>query len=551
MSPNEFESIERQRDEADGRRKDVEARLHGVLQSALDCIILIDGAGVVVEWNPAASATFGFEREHAVGRPLANLIIPLRFREEHRLGLERFVASGDGPVLNKRLELFAVRRTGEEFPVELTITPIPNAIPPMFSGFLRDISDRKQKEVEREELLESERAARAEAEHAGRMKDEFLATLSHELRTPLNAITAWVHLLRNPGGDAARLAEGLQVIERNARAQTQIIEDILDMSRIISGKLRLDVQRIDLAKAVRAAVETLQPAADAKNLRLITVLDPAAGPITGDPNRLQQILWNLLSNAVKFTPKGGRIQVLLERVNSHVEVSIIDTGEGIDPEFLPNVFDRFRQADATTTRRHGGLGLGLSIVKQLVEMHGGTVRVKSAGKGTGATFVIVLPLAVVHADPAEKNLVREHPESHTTAEAHRYACEGLKGVSVIVVDDEPDGRAVVKRLLEECGALVRTAGSADAALKLIADQVPKVVISDIGMPDQDGYAFIRKVRTLSAERGGRVRAIALTAYARSLDRIRAMEAGFHLHLPKPVDPVELVVAVAAMSVESA
>ena len=287
-----------------------------------------------------------------------------------------------------------------------------------------------------EQLLESERAARAEAERAGRMKDEFLATLSHELRTPLNAILGWAQILTG-NKDEADLAEGLQTIERNARAQTQIIEDLLDMSRIISGKVRLDVQRIDLAVVVQSAVETLKPAAEARGVRLQAILDSVSGPVSGDPNRLRQVFWNLLSNAVKFTPRSGRVQVLLERVESHLEVSVIDTGEGIASEFLPHVFDRFRQADATTTRRHGGLGLGLAIVKQLVELHGGTIRATSAGPGKGSQFVVSLPRTVVHPGP-EMLVERTDPAAGKPINPHDSA--QIQGVRVLVVDDEPDAR---------------------------------------------------------------------------------------------------------------
>jgi PAS domain S-box-containing protein len=415
----------------------------------------------------------------------------------------------------------------------------------------RQARERSQEDLQkalsdREKLLASERAARGDAELAGKMKDEFLATLSHELRTPLNAIVGWTQILKASGNNPDDLAEGLAVIDRNARAQTQIIEDILDMSRIISGKLRLDVERVDISGIIRAGIDTVQPTADAKGVKLQNLLDPSAGPVSGDANRLQQIIWNLLSNAVKFTPRGGKVQVLLERVNSHVEISIIDTGEGIDPAFLPHVFDRFRQADSSTTRRHGGLGLGLAIVKQLVEMHGGSVRVKSPGKGLGSTFIVALPLTVVHPEHLDTVAPREHPESRIPLK-HHSASGQLNGVDIVAVDDEPDGVAVVKRLLEECGANVRTALSVSEALELIHAQVPAVIVSDIGMPGEDGYSLIRQLRALPPERGGRVHAVALTAYARASDRVKALEAGFQMHLSKPVEPTELVVTVAALA----
>jgi PAS domain S-box-containing protein len=411
-------------------------------------------------------------------------------------------------------------------------------------GTCTDIHAMRQLVDEREHLLQSEQAARIDAERASRMKDEFLATLSHEIRTPLNAIVGWATVLRSARLAPTELAEGLEVIDRNARVQAQIIDDLLDMSRIVSGKLRLDVQRIDLADVIRAAADTVAPAADAKDIRLQLVLDPLAGPISGDPHRLQQVFWNLLSNAIKFTPKGGRVQVVLERINSHVEISVIDSGEGIDSAFLPHVFDRFRQADASTTRRHGGLGLGLAIVRQLVELHGGTIRAKSPGRGQGATFVLSLPMPIVHPD-VEPSPVRRHP----TAEPWAAPAESwlpIVGVRVLVVDDEPDARALLRRLLEECDAVVSTAASAAEALAALQSNPPDVLVSDIGMPDEDGFTLIRRVRALPAEQGGRTPAIALTAYARAEDRVKAVVAGFQHHLSKPVEPMELIAVVASL-----
>jgi signal transduction histidine kinase/ActR/RegA family two-component response regulator len=398
-------------------------------------------------------------------------------------------------------------------------------------------------EAERTALWESERTARAEAERAGRMKDEFLATLSHEIRTPLNAILGWTHLLGKGVRRDDELEKGLAVIERNAKAQSQIVADLLDMNRIVNGKLRLDVQRIRLAPVVQAAVDTIAPAADAKGIHLQVVLDPSTGPISGDPERLQQVFWNLLSNAVKFTPKGERIQVLLERVESHLEVRVVDTGEGIDAEFLPHVFDRFRQADGSTTRRHGGLGLGLAIVKQLVELHGGSVRATSPGRGKGATFVVVLPIAAVH---AESSTAVERPHRTGGVDASVLASvDDIAGVKVLVVDDEMDSRDLVKRLLAGGGARVTTVGSAREALTWIRQEPPDVLISDIGMPGEDGYALMRQLRSPAVDSRGRIVAIALTAYARAEDRANAMRAGFQYHLSKPVEPSVLMAVVAS------
>ena len=413
-----------------------------------------------------------------------------------------------------------------------------------FSGVVADITQAKLAAEERERLLESERAARTEAERNSRMKDEFLATLSHELRTPLNAILGWAQVLRSELSGPDDLEQGLATIERNARAQTQIIEDLLDMSRIVSGKVRLDVMRIDLVEVLEQAIETVRPAATARGIRLQPTLDRRVGPVSGDPNRLQQVFWNLLSNAIKFTPKGGRVQVVLERVNSHLEISVIDSGEGIAPEFLPHVFDRFRQQDASTTRQHGGLGLGLSIVKQLVELHGGTVTAHSGGKGLGATFRMALPLIVLQPEPEAG---RRHPQAGFAALALPDANIQLEGVTVLVVDDEPDARSLVKRLLQDRKARVLTAGRASEALTLLQDERPDVLVSDIGMPGEDGYALIRRVRALEPQAGGLTPAVALTAYARSEDRMKAILAGFQMHVSKPVEAAELLTMVASLA----
>ncbi|MDB5173208.1 MAG: sensor hybrid histidine kinase [Phycisphaerales bacterium] len=421
----------------------------------------------------------------------------------------------------------------------------PDGAPLRMLGATIDVTARKAAEAERDRLLASERAARADAERASRMKDEFLATLSHELRTPLNAILGWSQILRSGTENEDDLRQGLETIERNARAQTQIIEDLLDMSRIISGKVRLDVRRVELLPVIEAAMDTVRPAADAKGIRLIPVLDPHAGLVSGDPGRLQQVFWNLLSNAIKFTPRGGRMQIVLERVGSHVEATITDSGQGIKPEFLPHVFERFRQADASITRTHGGLGLGLAIVKQLVELHGGTVRATSPGEGQGASFVVALPLTILTAPRDEQDVTSDFAGTSTAPPAQSRP--SLKGVHVLVVDDEPDARSLMKRLLEDSQAQVIMAASAAEALKAIATHPPDVLISDIGMPSEDGYALIRQVRRLLPTHGGNTPALALTAYARSEDRKRAIYAGFQMHIAKPVEPSELITMVASLA----
>jgi CheY-like chemotaxis protein len=341
--------------------------------------------------------------------------------------------------------------------------------------------------------------------------------------------------LKNP----ADVTRGLQTIQRNARMQTQLIEDLLDMSRISAGKLRLDIQPVDPSAFIEAAIETVLPAAHAKSIRLEKFLDPTAGPVPGDPGRLQQVVWNLLSNAIKFTPKDGKVQVLLQRINSHIEITVADTGAGIHPEFLPQIFERFRQADASITRSHGGLGLGLSIVKNLVEMHGGTVRAESRGHGSGATFTVQLPLAR-HRDAARD------PEPLEEVEAE-FEPANLSGLTVLAVDDERDALGLIRRILEECGARVITATTAAEAILTIQNERPDVLVSDIGMPDVDGYALLRQVRALGDDRGGRTPAIALTAFARSEDRTRALRAGYIVHVAKPVEPSELVATVASVA----
>lgn len=415
-----------------------------------------------------------------------------------------------------------------------------------FIGSVIDISERKRAEEERERLLESAQAARTTAEEANRLKDEFLATLSHELRTPLNAILGWSQMLQKRSLNPAEAEKGLLTIERNARAQNQLIDDLLDVSRIISGKLRLDVRAVDLAGVIAAAVDAARPSAEAKNIRLQTLLDPAAGPISGDADRLQQVVWNLLSNAVKFTPKNGRVQVRLERVNSHVEIVVSDTGKGIEAEFLPHVFDRFRQSDGSMTRRHGGLGLGLAIVRQIVELHGGTVSVESPGSDQGATFMINLPLLPVRRETVNnEQQLRVHPSARGDGTA--ASAPELDGVRVLLVDDEADSRDLLNLVLDSCGAVVTTANSAAAALESIKQEKFDVLVSDIGMPEEDGFSLIKKIRNLSDQQGGALPAIALTAYARAEDRVQALRTGFQMHIPKPVESTELIVAVANLA----
>ena len=401
------------------------------------------------------------------------------------------------------------------------------------AGISEDITQEKHLQQERDRLLDSERTARQMAERSSRLKDDFLATLSHELRSPLNAILGWVQILRMKPPASEVLNKAIEAIERNSHAQARLIEDLLDMSSIVSGKFRLEVQTVDLATLIQATVESVLPAAEAKEIRLQQVLDPLVGPIKGDPNRLQQVIWNVLSNAVKFTSKGGMIQVHLERVNSHCQISVSDTGCGIRPEFLPFVFDRFRQQDSTTTRTEGGLGLGLAIVKQLVEHHGGSVAVKSSGEGHGATFIIRLPITIAKSEAMEEVLPVVPPIGLDLS---------LEGVRILVVDDDADACAVLRRILEEQKASVDTVLSAAGALEKIRTDPPHVLISDVGMPEQDGYQFIAAVRGLESPARA-IPAIAVTAFARPQDRIRALQAGYNMHVAKPINAIELVTVI--------
>ncbi len=408
-----------------------------------------------------------------------------------------------------------------------------------FEGTTRDITQEKLGAEERRLLLDGERAARQEAERVSAVKDEFLATLSHELRTPLNAIFGWTQLLLAGKDDPKTLAHALGVIDRNVRLQTQLIEDLLDVSRIISGKVRLDIQKVDVEEIIDAAMESVSPAAEAKGIKLEKFMDARASLVSGDPSRLQQVFWNLLTNAIKFTDKDGTVRVALERQGSDLAISVTDTGQGIRADFLPNLFSRFSQADSSPTRKHGGLGLGLSIVKSLMEMHGGTVSATSPGEGHGATFVVKLPMRAL------RNSDQEVPAPQPTIAAADagMAPLQLRGVRVLVVDDEPDARELLKRFLASCEAVPAVAGSANEALQLIPTFAPNVIVSDIGMPEQDGYSFMRTLR----ERGVTTPAVALTAFARSDDRIRSIQAGYQAHLPKPFEARELMSLVASLS----
>jgi signal transduction histidine kinase len=405
----------------------------------------------------------------------------------------------------------------------------------------REIRVREWAEQERARLLVLEQAARKQAEEANRTKDEFLATLSHELRTPLNAILGWVQVLRSGKLDDTAGTRALETIERNARAQAQLIADLLDVSRIITGKLRLDFKPVELRRIIDAALDSVRPAADAKGILLEVSIAPLASPVLGDADRLQQVIWNLLSNAIKFTPRSGRVEIRLREAGGSAVLQVNDTGIGIRPDFLPFVFDRFRQAEGSITRTHGGLGLGLSIVRHLVELHGGTAEVESEGEGKGTVFLVRLPLrAELAEDPLDRTGLTQ---------ARNLFCvpDLLTGVRVAVVEDEADTRELLVMALQQCGAEVTAFSSAPEALAAFDDAAPDVLLSDIGMPGQDGYELIQSLRARGPGRRGDVPAAALTAYARAEDRLRALEAGFQTHLAKPVDPSELIATVARLA----
>jgi hypothetical protein len=521
--------------QAEDAMRQSEAKFKAVFDHALHGIALVSSDLIYLEVNPAMCRILDRPREEIVGKH-GSAFMPADTEEE--VGQITRALESQGVW---RGEFPLVRADGQLVHLEWSMSI--HSVPGVRLALVTDATDRKRAEEERAALLDSERAARADAERANRLKDDFLATLSHELRTPLNAILGYAQILRHGPAEPADVAEAMEVIERNARVQTQLIEDLLDVSRITSGKLRLDVRTVDPAGLIAAALEAVTTAAHAKGIRITQILDPHAGPVSGDPARLQQVIWNLVTNAVKFTPKGGKIQVRLARVNSHIEITVSDTGQGIEPEFLPVVFERFRQADATTTRHQGGLGLGLAIVKHLVELHGGAVSANSAGKDRGATFTVTLPVTVVSATGNAAPNYSPHAGNEPNGPPDGDSI--LKGIRILVVDDDADARSLMNRVLTGVGATVATAPDVGAAIAAIARSKPDLLISDIGMPHQDGYDLIRQVRAggLNARE---LPAIALTAFARSEDRRRALLAGFQVHVAKPVEPAELTATAASL-----
>ncbi|HET9328737.1 MAG TPA: PAS domain S-box protein [Candidatus Eisenbacteria bacterium] len=527
---------------------DERERFERTLESIGDGVIATDVHCHIQFMNPVAEHLTGWSVKDAVGRDCEEVFHVLNERTRQPVENPVKQVLDNGVIVGLANHTVLISRGGKEWPIDDSAAPIRNREGRIVGAVLvfRDVTERRradqerhQTATERERLLESERLARAEAERATRVKDDFMAMVSHELRTPLNAIVGWTQLLLAAPSDPAATQRGLEVIGRNARVQAQLISDLLDVSRIVSGKLLLEVQSVDLVDVIEAAMETVAQMAKEKGVELHAELDraPGAGLSVGDPARLQQVVWNLLSNAIKFTPGGGRIDVEMKHVEQSVEIKIRDTGVGIKPELRGRIFDRFYQQDGPTTRRHGGLGLGLSIVRHLVELHGGTVSAWSEGEGQGATFSIVLP----HSAPGIRSDTSQDSSGTLPLEEQR-----LKNVQVLIVEDEPDTRDLLRRMLETHGALVTTAGHASEALEAVNQKPPDILLSDIGLPGTDGYELIRRVRKSESDTVRATPAIALTAFARSEERTRALQAGYHVHIAKPVEPAELIATVASL-----
>jgi len=518
-----------------------EQYLAAIVQNAEDAILSKDLNSIVTHWNPAAARIFGYAADEMIGQSIMRIVPPELAGEESEI-VSRI-------RLGERLDHFETKRRrkdGTVIDVSLTVSPIRDGGGTIIgaSKIARDITEKKILERRTAEALEETRKARRQAEVASRTKDEFLATISHELRTPLTAIMGWVRMLRSGMLSQDRIEQALEVIDRNVRSQAQLIEDLLDISRITMGKLRLDVRPVQPATVINAAVDALRFAAEARNIRVQTVLDSHAGPVAGDFERLQQVVWNLLSNAIKFTPKGGRVQMVLERVNSHIEIRISDNGRGIKPDFLPFIFERFSQAETGTTRLQGGLGMGLAISKAIVELHGGNITAFSEGEGKGSTFTVNIPVMPVNKQPA--SIERVHPSRGWTEISLECPPE-ISGLKVLVVDDDADTCEMLRFVLEQCGGVVTTVADAESAIEAFQATRPTIMISDIGLPEVDGYELLRRIRDEERQTGRKTPAVALTAFARIEDRVKALAAGYQMHVAKPVEPGELLTIVASLS----
>ena len=507
-------------------------RLAAIVNSSDDAIVSKTLDGIIRSWNPAAERMFGWTAGEVIGKSIT-IIIPDDRLDEETTVLERL---RQGQSID-HYETIRVRKDGVQIPISLTVSPIHDMSGRIIgaSKIARDISERRRAEERLAHSLALEQAARAEAERASRVKDEFLATLSHELRTPLTSIMGWVRMLRQHNLDDGATERALEIVDRNAQSLTRLVEDILDISSITMGRFRLESVPVDLASVVRAAVDSVRHAAMAKNIRLEVAIDAMTRPVAGDAGRLQQVVWNLLSNAVKFTPDGGLIEVSLVPSGSYAELQVRDNGHGITPEFLPRLFDRFSQHDASTTRKHGGLGMGLAIVRHLVELHGGTVRAESPGPGLGATFVIRLPQILGLLASTER-----HPEATTQV---------LDGIRILAVEDEADTRELIVTILRQAGADVALAGSVDEALQALDTSPPDVVLCDIAMPDRDGFELLREAKRRPGA-VARTPFVALTARVEEQERRRSLAAGFSVHVPKPVDPAALVEVLRTVSKRS-
>ena len=528
------------------------AVLHRMSDLAGQGILLTDTELVIIAWNQWLESHTGFKADAVIGQSLLDVYPGLAEK-----GLQRqyqWALEGQVRVLSQRLHgyLLAMEPVAEgtgfsQMQQSARISPLTeNGQVVGTVTVIDDVTERVAREAElqaqiefRSRALAREQEAREEAERANRVKDDFLATISHELRTPLNAIIGWSQMLLGGKLDQDTSQRAIETIHRNAQSQNKLIGDLLDVSRIISGKLTLDRRPLDLPPIIAASLDAIRPAAEAKNISLHSEIGEHAEAILADAHRLQQVIWNLLTNAIKFTPRGGRVEVVLKRVENHVQMIFSDSGIGISPEFLPHVFDRFRQADAASTRQQGGLGLGLSIVRHIVESHGGTVSAESAGVGKGSKFIVSLPLIDIEDMAPEGSGIKDHPEE-------LVASTSLKGLHILVVDDEADSCELLRAVLEKCGSKVATVTSAAEALEFIKETLPDVLISDIGMPIEDGYSLIAKVRALPAEQGGQIPAAALTAYAAPTDGQRIIRSGFQIHLAKPIETTSLLSAIASL-----